>query len=117
MGGEGLLKGLLEAMYYEDTLAIDANGEIGGFIKLTRGVKQGCILSPLHFNIFISDLGKELEKSPGIQMGSTKKSSLLFADDLLILGRTNEEINEKIRVLQVWCKENKMEINFDKTKI
>ena len=42
---------------------------------------------------------------------------LLFADDLLILGRTVKEINQKIQIVQDWCEVNKMEINFDKTQI
>ena len=33
--------GMLEAMYKDDTVAIDVNGSVGGFIGLNRGVKQG----------------------------------------------------------------------------
>ena len=50
----------------------------------------------------------------------TKRNSftgLLFADDLLILGRTNDEIYEKLKLVQDCCTLNKMEINFGKTKI
>ena len=42
---------------------------------------------------------------------------MLFADDLLILGRTDTEIYKKIRIAQEWCSVNKMEINFEKTQI
>ena len=42
---------------------------------------------------------------------------LLFVDDLMILGRTNEEIYQKLEILQRWCDTNKMERIFGKTKI
>ena len=40
-GGGGKMVGILEAMYSNDTVAIDGNGTIGGLIGMTRGVKQG----------------------------------------------------------------------------
>ena len=44
------------------------------------------MLSPLLFNIFIADLGKSLDENGGIPLGDTMVSSMLFADDLMILG-------------------------------
>ena len=61
-------------MYTGDKVAIDVNGSVGGLLSLTRGVKQGCVLSPLLFNIFIADLGEELDKTSGIKLGSTQIS-------------------------------------------
>ena len=76
LGGAGELVGILKAMYRDDTLAIDVNGSIGGLINLGRGVKQGCILSPLLFNIFIANLGDSLSRCQGIPLGSTKISGI-----------------------------------------
>ena len=78
LGGEGELVDILKEMYKDDTIAIDVNGSTGGLISLGRGVKQGCILSPLLFNIFIADLGDSLNKSNGIPLGSTKVSGDLL---------------------------------------
>ena len=69
---------ILKKMYKDDTIAIDVNGTTGGMISLGRGVKQGCILSPLLFNIFVSDLGDSLNESNGIPLGSTKVSGNLL---------------------------------------
>ena len=74
LGGAGELVGILKAMYKDDAIAIDVNGSIGGLISLGRGVKQGCILSPLLFNIFIADLGENLSRCEGFPLGSTKIS-------------------------------------------
>ena len=67
-------------MYTEDKVAIDVNGNVGGLLSLSRGVKQGCILSPLLFNIFISDLGEELDQTSRIKLGTTKISGKKLID-------------------------------------
>ena len=51
LGGEGTLVGILEAMYANDTVAIDVNGTVGGLIGLSRGVKQGELLVGYDHNI------------------------------------------------------------------
>ena len=50
-----------------------------------QGVRQGCILSPILFNIFISDLPEILDKDanePAKIGNDIKLSSILWADDL-----------------------------------
>ena len=63
----------------------------------------------LLFNIFISDLGVALNSETGIYLGDKTISGLLFADDLIILGCSVQEFQEKLDVTQNWCRENKME--------
>ena len=63
-------------MYTGDKIAINVNGSANDLIELSRGVKQGCVLSPLLFNIFIADLGEELDRTPGIKLGSTEISGM-----------------------------------------
>ena len=53
----------------------------------------------------------------GLSLADCEVSSLLFADDLMVLGRSDEEIRRKLDVVQNWCSRNGMEVNFSKTKI
>ena len=59
------------------------------FFKCPRGVKQGCMLSPLMFSFLINELAVELSKNGkhGIQLipGASEIFMLLFADDVILL--------------------------------
>ena len=55
-------------------------------IQINAGVKQGCPLSPLLFNIVIDELIEKIEqKRIGVKLGDTLINIMAFADDQLII--------------------------------
>ena len=57
-----------------------------------HGVKQGCILSLLLFNIFLNDLPDHIATDPLTYLFTvprrTKQNTLLYADDLFLISKS-----------------------------
>ena len=73
-------------LYSDDQVCVKISNKITTSFKANRGVKQGCIPSPLLFNIFFSDLQTEIESpenDPTVLFHDRLIGCLIWADDLL----------------------------------
>ena len=76
-------------MYYNDSVQIQLGDKLSSQVWFTRGVKQGCCLSPFLFALYISGLGEVLQDTKlGIELGAEILTGLFFADDLVLISRT-----------------------------
>ena len=118
-GISGKFLNSLTAMYAETECAVEVNHKCTSYFKVSCGVKQGCLLSPALFNIFINDLLMQLSESNlGIQCGSYAKVSVLaYADDIVLLAPNPSSLQSLIDKLNVWCMKNRIAINTSKTKV
>ena len=88
------------------------------WLKYVLGVKQGGILSPGFFNLFMKELGERLQKSGlGIMVGDLLIACLLFADDILLFATSREEVEILLDIVVGFVTERNLLLNEDKTKI
>ena len=65
--------------------------------KVYRGTKQGSILSPSLFNVFINDLLIELSScTAGVRLGKDLHNSFAYADDITLFGLTAPDLQKLI---------------------
>ena len=98
----------MKKIYKKTKCAVRENDKITNFFKFTKGVRQGCPLSPLLFNLYINDIFNHVDKiskSPIQICNNESVNALTFADDLILIAKTEEELQRKINTLSDICKE------------
>lgn len=70
-----------------------------------RGVKQGDVLSPLLFNYFINDIVNKLDNTltDPVVVGDISLNILLYADDIVILSKSQEGLQKSLDILYDYC--------------
>ena len=82
----------------------------------TTGLFQGCSLSSIGFSLFASDLPTSL-RNVGPSSNGKLINYIQYADDLAIISRTPDELNDQLYRLESYCKQNNLKINTEKTEI
>ena len=119
-------------MYADAKSCVNLNGKLSEFFECSTGVRQGENLSPYLFAIFTNDLKERLStKLQGLTLlaniccetdeNSFKLLStmflLLYADDTIILAESPKELQIALNELFLYCKEWKLTVNAEKTKV
>ena len=107
-------------IYCKDQVCVKIGQQVTDSVQANRGVKQGCILSPLLFNIYLSDLQAKIESpenEPILLSHDELIGCLIWADDLLLISKTEAGLNLMLKTLNHYAMINGLEINFEKTKV
>ncbi|MGL4418375.1 MAG: reverse transcriptase domain-containing protein [Plesiomonas shigelloides] len=115
---EGLIQ-MVEALYKNACSAVLLNNQLGEFFRTTIGVRQGCLLSPVLFNIFLEKIMQETlhDHQTSISIGGRPLSNLRFADDIDLMAGSNTELQNLTNKLSRIAGSYGMEISTDKSKV
>ena len=104
-------------LYNNDKACIKSGGRLSGEFEINQWVRQGCVLSPLLFNIIITDLLLKLNAESNIVIHDVHYTNcLLWADDVVLFSDNEEELRSLLQHLHEYCTESKLVINHDKSK-
>ena len=114
MSIEGTYLNIVKAIYGKPTANIILNGEKLKAFPLRSGTRQGCLLSPLLFNIVLEVLAtafREEKEIKGIQIGKEVKLSL-FADDMILhIENPKDSIRKLLELISEFSKVAGYKIN------
>ena len=112
---------VLKSMYSQLSSCVRNQNSISDFFPCNLGTRQGCMLSPLLFIMFIGEFSELLEKTEckGIYVDEALPNvmQLLFADDVVNFADTILNLQNQIKLLEKFCIKYGMKINLQKSKI
>ena len=117
LGGKPL--NILKQLYRGHKKRVNTAGGPTAWIKCNRGVKQGCVLSPLLFAIYIADIAEKIQSgAKGVKIDELVHiCTLFFADDMVLIAESEKDLALQIQILEDSLREKKLEINYEKTEI
>jgi hypothetical protein len=102
-------------MYMAQSVKVRLNRGEAGSVKIGRGVRHGCCLSPILFNLYSEYLTKEaLEGLGDYKIGWQIIHTVKYADDLVVLAKEEKMLQDMIDKLIEIGRCYGMEMNVEK---
>ena len=105
-------------MYTNQHCRIKWCSAVSASFTVLNGVKQGGVLSPLLFNIYLDVLLTRLKvKGLGCHIGNVFMGSFAYADDVVLLSPTLWSLKQMLTVCAEYSKDYNIDFNASKTKL
>ena len=110
---------LIKSMYTELQAAVKLPNGVTPYFSSLVGVRQGCNLSPMLFNLFVNDIFDLFDnaKCDPVKLQTKLIHCYMYADDLLILSETENGLTKSLERLSNYAKKWKLKISAKKTKV
>jgi hypothetical protein len=118
LGIDGKMFNSIKALYSNNEYCMQLNNEFTDWFDVNIGVRQGDSMSSTLFALYINDLAVKIkELNMGISIGEVIISMLLFADDLVLIADSEENLQKMLDFTYEWCLKWRAKVNCNKTKV
>lgn len=110
---------IITNLYWNQTAVLKIDGEHTEDIQIQRGVRQGCILSPILFNLYSEFIFREALENidEGIPLNGVRVNNIRYADDAIVFADTQEGLQALMDKVVEVSKRYGLEMNVNKTKL
>ena len=109
---------LIANLYWGQTAVVKIGNDISESITVKKGVRQGCILSPILFNLYTDYMIEEaFEDLDGIRINGENLTNIRYADDTVLVAESENKLQLLVQSLNDKCREYGMSLNENKTKV
>ena len=117
----GRFLNVLESLYKNLTSCVRVEDGLSDYFTCKIGTRQGCLISPILFCLFINDFVDHLKTTFRNGIYVTENTcdlyALMYADDVSSVSDTIIQFQRQINCIAKFCDEVKIQINLDKMKI
>ena len=104
-------------IYLNQKLRVKWDDHFSSFFSVTNGVKQGGVLSPILFCIYVDNLLQQLRHSShGCYMGPHFVGALCYADDLVLISPSLSGLNSMLQICEQFALNYDLSFNAQKTQ-
>ncbi len=114
----------IQVFYREANACVRVGGEFSESFVVEVGVKQGCMMSPWLFNIFMEGCMREIKCKVGNTGAKLRLNgegwsvvTCLFADDIVLLVESEGDLLREVNVFYSVRKRRKLKVNAGKSKV
>jgi hypothetical protein len=115
----------LHSLFEKNSFRLRLSGEVTELFPVTTGLREGSVLSPILFSIFISSLEQEVLGPFPVSKFLLRDcvfdgvivNGLLFADDLVIFALSEQCLRARLKMLHAFVKNHKLTVNTSKCEI
>ena len=105
-------------MYNQSSCSVMVNGKMTEWFDVVVGVRQGCLLSPGLFNLFLEFVMEDVRKlDSGVQMGNMCINNIRYADDTTLVEQIFEKLQISTDTMEKACSKWGMKINAAKCRV
>src|SRR5215469_2260738 len=125
-GVNGRLITALKSFYVNSRACVKMDGWVGERFEVKVGLRQGCVMSPWLFNVYIDSIEREVKRecmeeglNPQSERGGVqwRVNMLLYADDTVLMGETEGSLQRLVTAFDRVCGKRKVRINGNKSKV
>ena len=119
VGVNGKMWRVVKEMYREVKSCVMVDGEQTEWFDTDMGVRQGCVISPILYSVFINGFAKQLINRGvgGVRVAVDLLRILLFADDIVLFAEDAHGLQEMLDVLEKYARKWRFEVNVKKSKV
>ena len=90
----------IQSMYSKVKSCVRSDNGLTKLFFYTRGLRQGCLLSPILFAMLLNDLNEFLlEKASGVRIWDEQICAMLHADDLILIAESENDLRIQMNQL------------------
>jgi hypothetical protein len=109
---------IIEQLYDQTECVVVINGHITQWFTVTVGVRQGCLLSPILFNIFLEFVMNELQSlQPTLKLDQNLSTDIRYADDTTLISAIFNKLGITTNELEASCQKWGMKVNSAKCNV
>ncbi|KAI3364367.1 hypothetical protein L3Q82_011165 [Scortum barcoo] len=115
-GVRGPLLRAVRSLYDRSRSLVRIAGSKSDLFPVHVGLRQGCPLSPVLFIIFMDRISRRSQGPEGVRFGNHRISSLLFADDVVLLASSSQDLQHVLERFAAECEAAGMRISTSKSE-